>query len=259
MVSNSRKGYEMEINEDLRQIVEGKNVCIVGPSGYLVGKGLGKYIDSFDVVCRVNELYPFFYEEDYGSRTDVMSEALHPDYSEDIRNIYYRGIEHFLNLKIILITWTPNDNDLARWGKNISELYEMYFSGLPEKKRYFISKEDHDELNNHISDGWMNSGPKVISILNNYKVKKLFITGFSFFEEFKKFDKDIDKHYRPGRVFESFRQREKTVWNPFLAHPQESQKKFLIENILNNNKEKIQIDSYLEEILNIQYSNVLKI
>ena len=34
----------------------GKSVALVGPSPHISGKNLGKFIDSFDVVVRVNEI-----------------------------------------------------------------------------------------------------------------------------------------------------------------------------------------------------------
>lgn len=54
----------------------GKNVVIVGPAGYMVGQGLGEYIDSFDVIVRVNHALPIALPEDYGSRTTVLYHIL---------------------------------------------------------------------------------------------------------------------------------------------------------------------------------------
>ncbi len=53
-----------------------KKAIIVGPAGYLVGQGLGEYIDSFDVIVRVNHALPIEYPEDYGSRTTVLYHIL---------------------------------------------------------------------------------------------------------------------------------------------------------------------------------------
>lgn len=59
--------------EPLRKIVEGKRVIYVGPSPILKGRGLGEFIDSFDVVVRSNNMYKVPEElwEDYGKRCDV--------------------------------------------------------------------------------------------------------------------------------------------------------------------------------------------
>jgi len=42
----------------LRPIVENKKVVIVGPSPHLENKRLGSLIDSYDIVCRINEIFP---------------------------------------------------------------------------------------------------------------------------------------------------------------------------------------------------------
>jgi hypothetical protein len=49
-----------------------KDVIIVGPAGYLQGEGKGAWIDTFDVVVRINHAIPIAFPEDYGSKTDVL-------------------------------------------------------------------------------------------------------------------------------------------------------------------------------------------
>ena len=39
----------------LEKLVKNKRVALVGPSPHLVGSNLGDKIDSFDIVCRINE------------------------------------------------------------------------------------------------------------------------------------------------------------------------------------------------------------
>lgn len=62
----------------------GKKVVIVGPAGYLEGLGLGEWIDSFDVVVRINHAIPITNKKDYGSRTDVLYHILSHRGVEDI-------------------------------------------------------------------------------------------------------------------------------------------------------------------------------
>ena len=40
----------------LKDYFENKRVIVVGPSPHLVGKNYGEFIDSFDLVVRINEL-----------------------------------------------------------------------------------------------------------------------------------------------------------------------------------------------------------
>jgi len=54
--------------------VAGKSVVYVGPAPILVGRGLGEFVDSFDVVIRSNNGYdmPERLWKDYGKRCDVV-------------------------------------------------------------------------------------------------------------------------------------------------------------------------------------------
>mgnify|MGYP001585961688 CR=1 FL=1 len=58
-------------NESLEKILSGKTVILVGPSPYLSGKENGKLIDQYDIICRMNEVFPVGQANDYGSRTDI--------------------------------------------------------------------------------------------------------------------------------------------------------------------------------------------
>ena len=56
----------------LGKYFDNKRIVLVGPSPHLIRKNLGKFIDSFDVVVRVNELGVVGeMSKDYGSRTDI--------------------------------------------------------------------------------------------------------------------------------------------------------------------------------------------
>ena len=59
------------------KFIKGKSVIIVGPNNNLKGKGLGSYIDRFDIIVRHNTVFDFLpftqeYKKDYGSRTDIL-------------------------------------------------------------------------------------------------------------------------------------------------------------------------------------------
>jgi len=56
--------------------IQGKRVILVGPAGYLLGQGKGNYINSFDVVVRVNHGIFVNSVKDYGNRTDVLYHIL---------------------------------------------------------------------------------------------------------------------------------------------------------------------------------------
>lgn len=64
--------YPIPIDPYIEEMLNGKRVIFVAPSSHLMGKGLGEWIDSFDVVCRCNKMPAFdnLYA-DYGRRCDI--------------------------------------------------------------------------------------------------------------------------------------------------------------------------------------------
>jgi hypothetical protein len=56
--------------------IKNKKIIIVGPSKSLEGKNLGKIIDSYDIVIRLNNSYPISLnknvQNDLGTRTDIL-------------------------------------------------------------------------------------------------------------------------------------------------------------------------------------------
>ena len=59
-------------DEKLIKLFRDKKVAVVGPSPHLIDKSIGEKIDSYDIVCRINEVHPTGFEVDYGNRTDVV-------------------------------------------------------------------------------------------------------------------------------------------------------------------------------------------
>lgn len=61
-----------------RDYLKGKRCIVVGPAGYLEGQGRGEWIDSFDVVVRLNwgQFNTPQLTQDYGRRADVLYKRL---------------------------------------------------------------------------------------------------------------------------------------------------------------------------------------
>lgn len=58
-------------NGSLENLLAGKSIAVVGNSPNLMGKNLGKDIDSHDYVVRFNNFKTKGFEADYGTRTDI--------------------------------------------------------------------------------------------------------------------------------------------------------------------------------------------
>ena len=96
-------------------------MAIVGPSPHLIDTKFGNVIDSYDIVCRVNEVHPTGFDRDYGNRTDVI-----------FHNCGTRFIDTFAQrlqaksiiskyLKMVICPCVKSvgaDNDWPRWPDN---------------------------------------------------------------------------------------------------------------------------------------------
>jgi hypothetical protein len=75
IIDNKPKKYE-ETTQSYEEYMRGKKIIVVGPAGYLRGQNKGGYIDSFDVVVRINHALPVTFPEDYGNKTNVLYHIL---------------------------------------------------------------------------------------------------------------------------------------------------------------------------------------
>lgn len=106
-IKNYHKTMTQE-EHNFYDIVKGKRVMIVGPSPYLNNKKLGKYIDSFDLIVRVNQCIfaAESHPDDYGSRTDILYQ------SQRARDRYLDNFpkEFEKTKRIILLTQIKQDD-----------------------------------------------------------------------------------------------------------------------------------------------------
>ena len=108
----------------------GKSVIVVGNSPNILGKNLGKIIDSYDIVVRINKFQIEGYEKDIGTKCNALhvNESLHP-------TNFKRIFEKFHD-----IVWmgTRNRNKFCRkfgfnwfdWRIQEYKKYGKYTSGL---------------------------------------------------------------------------------------------------------------------------------
>jgi uncharacterized Rossmann fold enzyme len=75
-VDNMKNILISEDDKKYQDFIKGKRVAVVGPSPYLNGKNMGKLIESYDYILRVNQCIfaanSTKNNEDYGSRTDIV-------------------------------------------------------------------------------------------------------------------------------------------------------------------------------------------
>jgi len=173
------KQYSYTAISDLKVLLEGKRVALVGPAPTLVGTGMGKYLDSFDVVCRINELAAFNLEEDYGHKCDVL---FHSFSSSTMGNLFKSMNRNpFLasrgSLKFV-VSCQLDHNDV---GHDIAKNVRMFYdhNRIPFQQvssAFWFSVADRLGCS-------PNTGMMAIQVLLQYGIKELFITGMSFYVE----------------------------------------------------------------------------
>jgi len=162
---------EHVLHEELR----GKRIIIVGPAGYLQGQGKGSWIDSFDVVIRINHAIPVKYPKDYGKRTDVLYHIL-SHRSED-------GIHKKLVERSEIETWVKHGlkwlvsrhESLSRRVRQMETVIDGLIPWIT------IHRIFYRKMANAISRKNPNTGLVAIMHLLSMPIKSLQVVGFDFY------------------------------------------------------------------------------
>ena len=235
--------------------IEGKNVAIVGPANYLLDLSIGDYIDSFDIVLRINrglELIPA-YSQKLGTRTDILYHCLleSPDNGGPIDINFYKKN----NLKwFCTMPKTGYDGKVYpyRFPKNTKylSLLKVLYNFNFHKVGSDILKEIQKEIKCKPNTGLIS----IIDILS-FKPKKLFITGFSFYLD------SFIEGYKAGcsrseeifseQCFLSVRHNQFNQWNYLKRVYKENKNIILTDNILDKilQMETLDRDKFNNEII----------
>lgn len=157
-----------------KSFLKGKTVVLVGPANTLRGKKLGEFIDSHDIVVRLNHAWPLPEEakEDIGSRTDVIYHNLNPLRAPRRKQV--RGM-HAAGVKWIISTH-PRNRRHKRRSRPIRFQKRVNKRLIP-----FKTVGLRFRLKMRKTCGPTNTGVLAMAHLLRYKIKSLHITGFSFF------------------------------------------------------------------------------
>lgn len=239
----------------LENMVKGKKVIIVGPSPHLMGKNLGEYIDSHDIVCRVNNLPSIDLKSDYGSKTDILfhncastfldyfkTQMLEDDRYKKIKLVYCPvlksvGSDNIAN--IVRLGVSPVANNFPK-----INVYNLPFEAIDTNTyaKYYMAMQAEP-----------NCGMMAIVLLLGSLVDSLFITGFSFYAQ----GIEAKNSYIPGHRYIIDGYDSSTTGE--ASHPQKPQINFFKNYVLSRYNNKIMVDSYLNDILGLSHSKVLVI
>jgi hypothetical protein len=156
----------------VQRFFEGKTVALVGPANDLIGTGVGAFIDSHDIVCRLND--SFIIDEgrvvDYGRRCDALLNTC----NTELLCIMSR-FAHYLDGCRLIINPTSriHKQDWQLTNQSVEENYRD--TGLPIP---FYQVEG--EIESLMTVRGLNTGMCALTFLAGLGLKTLHIEGFSF-------------------------------------------------------------------------------
>ena len=239
-------------DQELLKLFSNKRVALVGPSPHLIGKNVGNEIDKYDIVCRVNEVHPTGYEKDYGNRTDVV---FHNCGTRFIEGFGQRLIEKSLISKYLKYVICPSikatgADNFTNWSENFQSPVVENFNRINifNTPFHWIGVENYKLVHN-LFGVEPNAGQTAILMLLAHQVSELLITGFSFYAQ----GDTPQISHRPGHTNKGLEQE--LIGNP--GHPQGPQKECFRDKIFASHKDRIRVDSYLNELLLLNHINLL--
>ena len=160
------------------ELLHGKRIAAVGPSPHLKGSGLGPRIDSYDVVCRFNEVRPKGLETGYGSRVDVMFWHLNNCDMNDFKLHADLDPDGFNSAK--LLVYPRQHGDVNRRGCG-SSTPEKNAKQLPDIPFYQVDTNTVSKWETDYS-AHLNVGVLGLLMMLEVPFKELFVCGFSFYK-----------------------------------------------------------------------------
>lgn len=236
-----------EKNEKLLRLIENKRVALVGPAQYLVGKNLGKILNEYDVVCRVNYMAPSKFISDYGNRTDIMFYNCSTASIHQMKQHFneYPDFSKGMKLVVCPVVKVLGPEKWEKWGMDFISPTVANFNSINTFNMDFhwIGMRNYRYLFDLIKCVEPNTGVLAMLIILEYSPKEFFTTGFTFYAT-------IHDTY-----FEGYATRA-PGWNGYSGHPQGRQIEFFKEYILSKG---VKVDSYLNSLLKLNHNNIHKL
>lgn len=160
--------------EVFRQLVEGRQVALLGPAKYLTQACQGNHIDGHDLVCRINWCWPVppDYHRYIGSRTDILGHCCHPWLN--VRPLSLGGLKYLIFLDV-------QENQHLNFDRNINQYLltdKAAAAGLPFHTygRHCPVYQAAEKFYNPARP--MGVGCYLVALLLSCGVKEVYVTGF---------------------------------------------------------------------------------
>lgn len=158
------------------KIFKGKRIAIIGAASSAYEKELGKYIDSFDLVIRINKALVTWKNENepfVGTKTSILFHSFYENNQSgggplDFRLYEQRNVKYVVN---------PNNN-YEGWRLN----YNFYKKYNSFNITYFLSKRYYQEMAQPFNGLRPTVGYAALYSVLRSPFKEAYITGFTFFK-----------------------------------------------------------------------------
>ena len=151
-----------------------KRVVIVGPAGYLQEQGKGDWIDTFDIVVRVNHAIPIKYPEDYGTKTDILYHILSHRGSSNKVLIEEEEIDLWAEQKV---DWLVTSHSAI--SQRVKEIGPLIKNKL---KWACVHHRFSNKIKQQISRKSPNTGILAIAHLLSSRLQSLTVVGFDLYQ-----------------------------------------------------------------------------
>ena len=187
--------------------IKNKRVAIVGPSKNTEGKKKGEYIDSFDIVVRLNKTFsiPDKLQEDIGSKINILYNSMNTQDFPGENNINKTRLKSLIKHHIQYISCPypfiyPYDKDIVKF-------METNKNRLPF---HIINVNLYKILLNNINTRPY-TGTSAIFDLLSFNIKELYITGIDcyinkYYKEYRSINNRDLRHLRNNSIHNSYRQ-----------------------------------------------------
>lgn len=157
-------------------VFKGKRVAVIGAADSAFEKENGEYIDSFDIIVRLNKAPHSWSAEKakyIGSRTDILFHSFYENTESgggpiDFQLYEQQGIRFIVN---------PNHNI-----KGLRTHLNYFKRNLNNKTTYFLPRRFYEKMTVDFGKIIPTVGYSALYAVLNSKFKEVFITGFTFFK-----------------------------------------------------------------------------
>ena len=183
---------------------EKPSVAIIGNSANLLNEQIGTYIDSYDVVCRMNNYQIAPYEAYVGKKTDLYVTSLFNKPGKSAEELREQKVETVFVSRPMSVKYAYNVA-LGEMLKNYPKVKD--FDPVFVSEKVFDELYDHLNIKNEANGKNPTSGLTFIrALLTEVELDRVFVAGFDFFASAMGNDA---MHYYKGDQYDQNDEREK--------------------------------------------------